>query len=203
MAWMKSFVVAVLLLGGRGPIRAADFMFDGAGYAFGWEGKEGSGSIKEYFTGDEKPETWQTLITVTCHPEAVKLADVTGPYFEARKAIVAMPPTAHRTPGSEGATDVVLELFLGAPGRTPHLEYVLARFIATDPGVHSIVYSRKFPFTGKGDQKVDVDAAIKNSTRWIRELQNVPVESVRRCFLPADAVQAAGAEAARASPGAP
>jgi hypothetical protein len=197
MVRMKWFVVAVLLLCGCGPVRAADFMFDGAGYAFGWEGKEGSGSIKEYFTGDEKPETWQTLITVTRHPEAVKLADVTGPYFEARKAIVAMPPKAHRTPGSEGATDVVVELFLGAPGRTPHLEYVLARFIATDPGVHSIVYSRKFPFTGNGDQNVDVDVAIKNSARWIRELQNVPVESVRRCFLPA------AGEPARPSQGAP
>ena len=106
----------------------------------------------------------------------------------------------HRTPGSEAATDVVLELFLGAPGRTPHLEYVLARFIATEPGVHSIVYCRKFPFTGNGDQNVNVDAAIKNSARWIRELQNVPVDSVRRCFLPADAAPAAGVPGRSAQP---
>lgn len=193
-------IVAGLLVCVCGRATAADFTFDGAGYSCGWEGKEASGSIKEYFTGDEQPETWKTLITVTCHPEAVKLADVTGPYFDARKAIVAMPPKAHRTPGSEGATDVVLELFLGAPGRTPHLEYVLARFIATDPGVHSIVYSRKFPFTGKGDQNVNVDAAIKNSAHLIRELQAVPVEAVRQCFQPADPPGAKAGELQPARP---
>ena len=51
-----------------------------------------------------------------------------------------------------------------------------------------------------GDQNVNVDAAIKNSARWIRELQNAPVDSVRRCFLPADAAPAAGGPAASTQP---
>lgn len=82
-------------------------------------------------------------------------------------------------------------------------EPALTRFIATDPGVHSLVYSRKFPFAGNGDQNVDVDVAVKHSARWIRELQNVPVESVRRCFLPADAAGAAAGEPARPAHGGP
>ena len=188
---LAAVVAAIWLLPNARPL-AADFEFDGAGYDFGWEGKDTTGFIREYFKGEEKPETWKTLITVTHHPDARKLADVTGPYYEARKTIVAMQPKAHRQKGG-GDTDVVLELFLGAPGKTPHLEYSIARFVETDTGVYSVVFCRKFPFAGKGDQNVDVDIAIRNGARWISELQAIPIESVRKCFAGPQANEPAAA----------
>ena len=174
-----ALTAAFVLLGGSAV--AADFQFNGAEYVFGWAGKDGDAAIKEYFVGDETPETWKTLITVTYHPEATKLADVTGPYYKARKSIVAMQPKAHSQKDGDD-NDVVLEVFLGAPGRTPHMEYTLARFVETDSGVYSLIYSHKFRFAGKGDQNINVDVAVRNSKRWIRELQEIPVESVEQCF---------------------
>lgn len=167
---------------------ADDFTFDGVTYSLGRQGDREDSSARVYFTGDETPLTWKTLITVTHHPGAKKIADVTGPFFKACRSMVAMPPQAHvKESGDE--SDVVLELFVGVPGKTQYLRFLLGRFIETDSGVYSISYSRKFPFAGRGDQNVDVDVAIKNRERWIRELHDIPFESINQAV--ADKIAAA------------
>jgi len=138
--------------------------------------------MKEYLTGPETTENWTTMLTLQAHPKATEVKEVSGPYFEARKSIVAMPPQLH--PKKEGVfDDVILELFLGGPGLTPHLEFVLARFIKTDRGVFMITYSHKIPLKSKKkNQDINIDHIAKGKEAWIKELLDIPVESVTNEF---------------------
>ncbi|HZQ46737.1 MAG TPA: hypothetical protein VFC07_06995, partial [Verrucomicrobiae bacterium] len=113
--------------------------FDGGAYSAGWEAKTNGATIKEYFSKNESTNTWTTMIALQAHPEAKKVKEVSGPYFEARKSIIALPPKVHPKRKND-SSDVVLELFLGAPGKTSHLEFALVRFVETDSGVYVVAY---------------------------------------------------------------
>lgn len=173
-----SIVVAVLFLGGFAA--KAELKFDGDAYSAGWEAKTNGATIKEYFSKKESTNTWTTMITLQAHPGATKVKEVSGPYFEARKSIVALPPKVHPK-RKDDLSDVVLELFLGAPGKTSHMEFSLVRFIETDSGVYVVAYSHRFPFPKK-NQRINVDLAMKNKDRWIQELLDIPVESIKHEF---------------------
>jgi hypothetical protein len=170
-------VLAVLLLAVIAV--QAEFKFDGEIYSFGWETKTNNVTIKEYFRGNETTNTWMTLITLQAHPNATEVKEVSGPYFEARKSIVALPPKAHPKK-KDDVNDVVLELFLGAPGKTTYMEFVLTRFIKTDSGVYMIVYSHRLPMSN--NQNVNVDVVMKKRNALIRELLEIPVESIKQSF---------------------
>ena len=160
----------------------AQVSFDEKEYTNAWETSQNGAIMKEFLSGDETTSEWTTMLTLQSHPKAKKLKEVSGPYFEARKSIVALPPQLH--PKEEGDfTDTVLELFLGAPGKTPHLEFVLARFIETGQGVYAAIYSHKIPLKSKKkNQNINVDEVMKNKDSWIKELLNLSIESIKNEF---------------------
>jgi hypothetical protein len=160
----------------------AQFIFGGNDYSMKWEASQGDANMKEYLVGTETTENWTTMLTLQAHPKATEVKQVSAPYFEARKSIVAMQPQLH--PKEEGDfTDVVLELLLGGPGITPHLEFVLARFIQTEKGVYMITYSHKIPLKSKKkNQDINIDHIANGKEAWIKELLNIPVESITKEF---------------------
>jgi len=159
----------------------AQFKFDGEDYTVGWQASTNGAVLKEFFRKKETTNTWKAMLTFQSHPTAKKVKDVSAPYFEARKSTMALPPKIH--PKTKGdASDVVVELFLGTPGKTPHLEFVLARFIETDSGVYAVIHSRKYPMSKRKNQNLDVSDAMKNKEKWIQELLAIPVESLKQQF---------------------
>lgn len=159
----------------------AQFKFDGEDYTVGWQASTNGAVVKELFRSKETTNTWKAMLTFQSHPGAKKVKDVSAPYFEARKSIMALPPKAH--PKTKGdPSDLVVELFLGAPGKTPHLEFVLARFVETDTGVYAVIHSRKYPMSKRKNQNLDVSDAMKNKEKWIAELLALPVESIKQQF---------------------
>ena len=160
----------------------AQLSFDQKEYSKAWETSQSGAIMKEYLTENETTESWSTMITLQAHPNAKEVKEVSGPYYEARKSIVALPPQLHPK-REEDFTDAILELFLGAPGVTPHLEFVLARFVQTDQGVYAMIYSHKIPLKSKKkNQNVDVDHIMSSKEEWIKELLNIPVESITNEF---------------------
>lgn len=135
--------------------------------------------MKEFLSGEETTENWQTMLTLQSHPAAGRVREVTGPYYDARKTIVALPPKLHHKKEGDGS-DIVLELFLGGPGRTPHIEFVLARFIGTDSGVFAVIYSHKLPAV----KDVNVDEIMEKKEEWISELFGLPSDLIRKEFQP-------------------
>jgi hypothetical protein len=178
---MKKVLLAIALLVAAQVVSKADLKFDGNVYTQGWEAKTNGVTIKEFYTQKETTNTWKTMITFQSHPGVTNIAKVSGPYFEARKAIVALPPKAH-SKKPDDSSDVILELFLGKPGMTDHLEFVLARFIQTPTGVYLMVYSYRLPLSKRKNQDINVNAVMKNKDKWIQELFEVPVESIKQRF---------------------
>lgn len=159
----------------------AQIKFDGEDYTLGWQASTNGSVVKEFFRNKETTNTWKAMLTFQSHPAAKKVKDVSAPYFEARKSIMALPPKIH--PKTKGdPSDAVVELFLGAPGKTPHLEFVLARFLETDSGVYAVIHSRKYPMSKRKNQNLDVTDAVKNKEKWIQELLAIPVESIKQRF---------------------
>ena len=178
MESMKKIILAsaALLLAqlvSRGEIR-----FDGQVYSLGWEAKTNGATIKEFYTGHERTNTWKTMVTVQTHPNATKVKEVSGPYFEARKSLISMAPKVHAKKEGD-SSDAILELFLGIPGKTDHLEFVLARFVETPAGVNMVVFSYRLPLSKKKNQDIDVSAVMKNNDKWIQQLFDIPVDSIK------------------------
>jgi len=138
--------------------------------------------IKEYLSGNETTENWQTMFTLQAHPAAKKIEEVSRPYFEARNSIIALPPkVTQKRPGD--SSDVAVELFLGAPGKTPHFEFALVRFIEDESGVYLVVYSQKMPWISKNKkQDINVDEIMRNKSDWLNEIFAIPVEQVKKEF---------------------
>ena len=178
---MKKVILAFAVLLAAQLISKADLKFDGNVYVQGWEAKTNGVTIKEFFTRQETTNTWKTLITFQSHPGETNIGNVSGPYFEARKAIVALAPKAH--PKKDGdSSDVILELFLGKPGKTDHLEFVLARFVQTPTGIYMVVYSHRLPLSQRRNQDVNVNEVMKNKEKWIQQLFEMPIESIKQKF---------------------
>jgi len=175
---MKNITILLALTMAFTSSAMAQLRFDGSNYTEKWHATEGGATMKEYYTDADTTQNWSTMLTIQSHPSAHKVSEVCGPYYEARKSIVAQQPNAHaKTEGDP--KDVVLELFLGAPGVTPHLEFALARFIETEKGVFVIVYSHKVPFQGTArNQNVDVSEIMKKKDGWLKELFDIPVEII-------------------------
>jgi hypothetical protein len=178
---MKKIITlfAVLLLAQW--VSKAEIKFNGDVYSQGWEARTNGATIKEFFTQQETTNTWKTMITLQAHPNATKVKDVSGPYFEARKSIVALEPKIHPKKEND-LSDVVIELFLGKPGKTSHLEVALVRFIGTPAGVYVVVYSRRFPLSKSKNQDINVDAVMKDKDKLIKELFDLPVETIKQNF---------------------
>jgi hypothetical protein len=174
-----SVIFAVLLLSGVAV--KADFKFDGAAYSLAWEAETNHAIIKEFFCQNETTNNWTTMVTFQAHPGAAKVKEVSGPYFEARKSIIALPPKIHPKRTND-TSDVVLELFLGAPGKTSHLEFALVRFIETESGIYVVAYSYKLPLSKKQNQDFNVDVVMKQKEKWIRQLLQIPVEAIKQQF---------------------
>ncbi len=174
-----SVVFAVLLL--SGVAAKADFKFDGDLYSLGWEAKTNHAIIKEFYARNETTNNWTTMITFQAHPTAVKVKEVSGPYFDARKSIVLVRPKLHPKRTND-FSDVVLELFVGAPGKTSHMEYTLARFIETGSGVYVVIYCYKLPMTQERNQDINADVVARHREKWIQELLEVPVEAIKQKF---------------------
>lgn len=178
---MKNLITAIISLS-IACATYAQFTFDGKEYSKQWEGAQGDASMIEFLTEGETKETWSTMLTLQAHSKAKELKEVSGPYYEARKSIVAMQPKVHPKEKG-GASDSVLELFLGAPGVTPHIEFVLARFIQSEHGVHMITYSHKIPLKSKKkNQNINVNDVMNNKDSWIKELLEFSPESIRNEF---------------------
>lgn len=180
---MKATWIAflILFLGGVAAKAEGEFKFDGSVYVMRWEARTNNTTIKEFLTGNETTNTWKTMITLQAHPKATKVKDVSGPYFEARKSLIAVPPKAHLK-RKDDLTDVVLEFFLGAPGKTSHMEFALIRFIETDSGVYTVAYSQRFPLGKSKNQNINVDVVMKNKEKWIQQLLEIPVETIKHRF---------------------
>ena len=175
---MKKVLLTFALLLTAQLASRADLKFDGNVYVQGWEAKTNGVTIKEFFTQSETTNTWKTMITIQSHPGETNIAKVSGPYFEARKSIVSLPPEAH--PKKDGdSSDVILELFLGKPGKTDHLEFVLTRFIQTPAGVYVMAYSYRLPLNHRKNQDINVNEVMKNKDKWIQQLFEIPVESIK------------------------
>lgn len=174
-----STIFAILLLSGFAA--KGDFKFDGAAYSLGWEVEKNHAIIKEFFSANQTTNNWSTMITFQAHPGATKIKEVSGPYYEARKSIVALPPKVYPKRTND-SSDVVLELFLGVPGKTSHLEFALVRFVQTEFGVYVVAYSHKFPLSKKKNQKIDVDVVMKQKEKWIRQLFEIPTEAIKQKF---------------------
>jgi hypothetical protein len=159
----------------------AEIKFDGTVYSLGWETETNHVTIKEFYTRGEATNTWKTMLTIQSHPNATQVKEVSGPYFEARKSLVALPPKAHAKKKGD-SSDVVLELLLGAPGKTTHLEFALVRFIETDSGVYVVAYSNRIPLSDTKNQNIDVNVFMKNKEKRIQELFEIPVDSVKKGF---------------------
>ena len=171
-----SVLFAVLFLSGVAV--KADFKFDGDAYLLSWEAETNHAIIKEFFTRKETTNNWKTMITFQAHPDARNVKEVSGPYFEARKSIVGVPPKIHPKRTND-TSDVVLELFLGAPGKTSHLDFALVRFVGTESGVYVVAYSYKLPLSKRKNQDVNVDVVMKQKEKWIRQLLEIPVEAIK------------------------
>lgn len=174
-----SVTFAVLLLSGVAV--KADFKFGGTVYSLGWETKTNHAVIKEFFAPRETTNTWKTMITLQAHPKATKTKEVYVPYYDARKALIGMPPKFHRQKTNDDS-DLIFELFIGAPGKTPHLEFALARFVETEAGVFVVAYSHKLPMSKKKNQKINVDAVVAHKEKWIQELLEMPIEAIKIKF---------------------
>ena len=174
-----SVIFTVLLLSGIAV--KADFKFDGDVYSLGWEAKTNHAIIKEFYARNETTNNWTTMVTFQAHPDATKVKEVSGPYFEARKSLVALPPKLYPKRTND-FSDVVLELFLGAPGKTSSLEFALVRFIGTESGVYVVAYSYKLPLSKKKNQNINVDVIMKQKEKWIQQLLDVPVEEIKQKF---------------------
>jgi hypothetical protein len=159
----------------------AEIKFDGDTYSLGWETKTNHVTLMEYYARGETTNTWKTMLTIQAHPDATEVKQVSGPYFEARKSLLALPPKAHEKKKGE-SSDVVLELLLGAPGKTTHLEFALVRFIKTDSGVYVVAYSSRIPLGKAKNQDVNVDVFMKDKDKRIQQLFEIPVDSVKKGF---------------------
>ena len=58
------------------------------------------------------------------------------------------------------------------------MEFALTRFLETDSGVYVVVYSHKLS-SDKG-KKINVDVVMKNKEKWIQELLEMPVDSIKQ-----------------------
>jgi len=173
------FTLAFLLL--IQLVSKAEIKFDGKVYSPGWEAKTNGSTIKEFFTDQETTNTWKTLITFQAHPKETKIKAVSGPYFEARKSLVALEPKLHEKKEGD-QSDVILELLLGKPGKTDHLEFVLTRFVETPTGVYAVIYSNRIPLSKRKNQNIDVNVFMKNKDNWIQQLFEMPVDSIKQQF---------------------
>lgn len=170
---------AALLFGA--VLGKAEIKFDGTVYSLGWETETNHVTIREFYTRGETTNTWKTMLTIQVHPDATKVKQVSGPYFEARKSLVALPPKAH-TKKKGDSSDAIIELLLGAPGKTTHLEFALVRFIETDSGVYVVAYSNRIPLSSTKNQDVNVNVFMKNREKWTQELFEIPIDSVKKGF---------------------
>jgi len=177
---MKSLAVTFVVLLLSGVAVNADFKFGGTDYSLGWEAKTNHAVIKEFFSPNETTNTWKTMITLQAHPKGTKTKDVYVPYYEARKALIGIPPKFHRQTTND--SDIVFELFIGLPGKTPHLEFALVRFIETGSGVYVVGYSHKFPMSKKKNQNINVDVVGERREKWIQQLLEIPIETIRTKF---------------------
>jgi hypothetical protein len=166
--WMMLSVIS----GGAGD--GLSLEFDSATFQQAWVGAQDRARVIEYIPAGEATDTWSRMISLQCHPYASELKEVTGPYYAARKGLVAMQPeVVENEQGNR--QDSSLVLFLGGPGVTEHVEFVIARFITQDSGgVYAIVYSHRFP----ASKNVDVSAAVENKDRWIQLLAEASLESI-------------------------
>lgn len=179
---MKKTILTLTLAFLCSCIAQAQFTFDGLEYSMKWETSQGDASMREYLSGIETTKNWTTMLTLQSHPSAKKIAEVVQPYLDARINIIALKPKVH--PNQEGdLTDIILELFLGGPGLTPHIEFVLARFIETDKGVFVIVYSNKIPLKSKKkNQEININHIVEAKDAWIKELQSISEDSIIQEF---------------------
>ena len=163
-------------------IAPAQLTFDGIEYSMKWETSQGDVSMREYLSGIETTKNWTTMLTLQSHPSVKKKEEVIQPYLDARMKIIALKPKLH--PKQEGdLSDIILELLLGGPGLTPHLEFVLARFIETDNEVFVIVYSHKIPLKSKKkNQNININHIVEAKDAWIKELLSIPEDSIIQEF---------------------
>ena len=178
---MKVYITLFAILFFGALVGKAEIKFDGDAYSLGWETETNHVTIKEFYTHGETTNTWKTMLTIQAHPDATQVKQVSGPYFNARKSLLALPPKAHAKIKGD-SSDVVLELLLGAPGKTTHLEFALVRFIETDSGVYLVAYSNRIPLSGTKNQNINVDVFMKNKEKRIQELFEIPVDSVKKGF---------------------
>lgn len=164
-------IVGGALLAVSAPCLAIDF--DGAKYVEGFRQADADSTIIEYVPPGSTVEKWATLLTIQCHPDATALKDVVGPYFEARRSMIATAPEAIPNE-SAYAEDANLLLFLGSP-QMGRVEFSIARWVRKDKGVIGLIYSYNLPV----QQNVDVTVVMTNRDRWIKNLAAVPFEALQ------------------------
>lgn len=179
---MKKTILTLTLAFLCSNVAPAQFTFDGKEYSMKWEASQGDATMREYLSGIETTKNWTTMLTLQSHPSVMKKEEVIQPYLDARMKIIALKPKLH--PKQEGdLSDIILELLLGGPGLTPHLEFVLARFIESDKGVHVIVYSHKIPLKSmKKNQDINITHIVEAKEAWIKELLSIPEDSIIQEF---------------------
>jgi hypothetical protein len=152
----------------------ASISFDGTVFEQSWSGAQGNARVIEYLPHGATSKNWERMLSIQCHPVANELKEVTGPYYEQRKSLVATRPSVIKNK-QDHKEDASLVLFLGKPGATEHIEFVIARFIARETGgVYAIIYSHKFPAA----RNVDVSVAVENKERWNQLLAEVSLPDI-------------------------
>ncbi|CAG0946904.1 hypothetical protein [Geobacter sp.] len=126
---------------------APSLTFEGTKYYLAWKDVSAEGNLtNEYLKKGETLEEWTTLIGVRHWPAAEELSDVVAPYVESMRPYYVS--NAEIYTSQEAKDDIVIEMFLGAPGR-PYVEYNLHRFVIEKgtPGVKAYQFAQRIPLT--------------------------------------------------------
>lgn len=154
---------------------APSLTFQGEKYHLAWKDVSKEGNItNEYLKKGETLEKWTTLIGVRHWPAAEELSDVVAPY------VVSMQPyyvtNAEIYTSQDAKDDIVIEMFLGAPGR-PYVEYNLHRFVIEKgaPGVKAYQFAQRIPLT----EDLDLSETQKHLEPRLNQLKAFTVKLLR------------------------
>ena len=158
-------------------------VFDGSEYRQVHRASEGPNQLVELLKGKESVKNWSTMISVHSYPAAREIGEIVGPHVDARKHLFAIKPEVFQKDLTEHKHDVLLQLFLGAPGQTPHVEFVLARFVQPqEGGCYAVIYSHKL----KAKKNIDVSEVMNQKDKWIEQLSDIPVSMLELISQPGE-----------------
>jgi len=172
------------LLGFLSVTSSADesVVFDNDRYSTSFSANENGKQLIELTKDGEDVDSWSSLISLQCHPNAVQLKEVIGPYYNARSKLVAMKPEV--IVNTDQNTDSSILLLLGGPGATPNIEFVVARFfIAPQGGVYAAIYSHRLA----ADETVDVSRIMESKTSWNDQLVSITASTIESYCSETDA----------------